>query len=106
MSRFATFPWPADPRRRRLWICYYLCLVVVQVVGFFAWVVVCTPNTGRPPRPLGAQVAYAWGWVWINTHSGIYRHVDARWWGSTQQGKYRPEWMARWEGDRETRNGQ
>lgn len=52
------------------------------------------------------RAAGTWNSVWINTNSGIYRHPTARWWGNTQAGKYRPEWLAQVEGDRETRNGQ
>ena len=90
-------------RHRRVWLCYYLAFVLIHVTCFHTWLMVLTPNRGRP---LGVHAAYAWGWVWINTRSGIYRHPGARWWGTTQQGKYRPEWFARLEGDRETRNGQ
>ena len=77
--------------------------MLIHVVCFHGWLAVLTPNRGRP---LGVHAVYSWGWVWINTNSGIYRHPGARWYGNTQQGKYRPEWFARLEGDRETRNGQ
>ena len=87
----------------RVWFSYYVAFVLIHVVCFHTWLMVLTPNSGRP---LGVHAVYAWGWVWINTHSGIYRHPNARWYGNTQQGKYRPEWFARMEGDRETRNGQ
>ena len=93
-------------RHWRVWLCYYLAFALIHVACLYAWIVVLTPNTARPPRSLGIQAVYAWGWVWINTNSGIYRHPNARWWGNTREGKYRPEWLARLEGDRETMNGQ
>ena len=104
------FPWPRlgrfGSRHWRVWLGYYAAFVLIHVAALHVWILVLTPNTDRPHRPLGVQAVYAWGWVWINTRSGIYRHPGARWWGHTQQGKYRPEWFARLEGDRETRNGQ
>ena len=66
-------PRPASARRLRPWAFYAVTLVLIHVVCFYAWLVVLIPNTSQPRRPLVAQAAYAWGWVWINTHSGIYR---------------------------------
>ena len=93
-------------RHWRVWACYYLAFVLIHVACFHARLLVLTPNTARPHRSFGLHAVYSWGGVWLNTHRGIYRHVGARWYGNTQQGKYRPEWFARLEGDRETRNGQ
>lgn len=105
-----SFVWPRlgrfGSRHGRVWLCYYVAFVLIHVVCFYGWLMILTPNPVRSHRPLWVHAAYAWGWVWINTNSGIYRHPNARWYGNTQAGKYRPEWFARLEGDRKTRNGQ
>ena len=105
--RFAPVrPGPLGSHHWRVWVLYYVAFVLIHVVCFYGWLAALTPNTGSSHRPLGVRAAYAWGWVWINTNSGIYRHGGARWYGKTQEGKYRPEWFAKLEGDRLTRNGQ
>ena len=90
----------------RVWLCRYFAFVLIDVLWFHGWVAASTPNTSSSSRPLGVGPMYAWSWAWINTNSGIYRHPGACWYSNAQQDKYRPEWFARLEGDRETRNGQ
>ncbi len=120
MSTFASGSPPAlipHPGKRHRWrqrlmraAKYTVAVLIVAVASLTWWSLhVRTPLSPEQQAiqiQAAADLARARGWVWINTHSGIYHQPGTKWYGATNQGKYLPEWLAWIEGDRQAVNGQ